>query len=183
MTTRRSSIALLLAAALAAALAGGCSRNEGSDTHVVVINHLSMDGDRLVVRGDGGQRAQIGPDGAIAIDGKALALTPAQQAAGRAFYIEGTGIRRDGAAIGQAGAAMAGQVLSTVAQDLRSGRTDQTEAKVEAQAAKLQEQAMQICRRVGNLRVAQDKLVAEVPQFQPFARENLATGKECQSRS
>ncbi|MET4727247.1 hypothetical protein ABIE09_001041 [Lysobacter enzymogenes] len=182
MTTRRSSIALVLAAALAAALAGGCSRNADSDTHVVVIDHMSMDGDRLLVRG-GGQRAQITPDGAIAIDGKALTLNPAQQAAGRAFYVEATGIRRDGAAIGQAGAAMAGQVLSTVAQDLRSGRTDQTEAKVEAQASKLRDQAMQICQRVGALRVAQEKLVEQVPQFQPFANKNLTTGDECRSRS
>ncbi|QWP75184.1 hypothetical protein J5226_16320 [Lysobacter sp. K5869] len=182
MTARKPSAALLLAVAFAAALAGGCSRKSDSDVHVVVIDHMSMAGDRLQVRG-GGQRAEIGPDGAIAIDGKALALNPAQQAAGRAFYVEAVGIRSDGAAIGKAGAAMAGQVLSTVAQDLRSGHTDQTGSKVEAQAAKLEEQAMRICQRVGTLRVAQEQLVAQVPQFAPFARKNLTTGDECRSRS
>lgn len=182
MTARTSSWVLLLAAALVAVFAGACSRKSDSDgVHVSVIDHIAIGGDRVTVRG-GGQRAEIGADGAIAIDGKALTLSAEQQAAGREFYLQATGMKRDGAAIGKAGAAMAGQVLSTVVQDVRSGRTDQIEPNVEAQAAKLREQAMQVCRRVETLRQAQQRLTAVLPQFQPFARIKQGTGDECKDR-
>lgn len=180
MTARKPSVAVLLAAALAAAFAGACSRMPEGSVHVSVIDHISMSGDRVLVRG-GDQRAEIGPDGAIAIDGKSLALSPTQRAAGREFYAQAMGMSRDGAAIGKAGAAMAGQVLSTVAQDLRDGRTDQTGAKVEAQAEQLQEQAMKMCERVDSLRSAQQQLTAQLPQFAPFARITATTGDECRS--
>lgn len=182
MTARKPSVAVLLAAALAAALAGACSRLPEGSVHVSVIDHISMAGDRVLVRG-GGQRAEIGPDGAIAIDGKPLSLNPAQLAAGREFYAQAMGMSRDGAAIGKAGAAMAGEVLSTVAQDLRDGRTGQTEAKVEAQAERLKAQAMKMCERVDALRGAQQRLTAQLPQFAPFARILATTGDECRSHT
>lgn len=181
MTARTSSAVALLAAALAAAFAGACSRLPDGEVHVSVIDHISMAGDKVLLRGAGGS-AQIGPDGAIAIDGGALALTPAQQALGREFYQQAMGMRHDGVAIGKAGAAMAGQALSTVAQDLRDGNTDQTEAKIQAEAAKLEAQALQLCRRVQALRDVQQRLSAALPQFEPYARISASAGDDCRKR-
>ncbi|QQQ03577.1 YggN family protein [Lysobacter enzymogenes] len=181
MTARTVPVAALLAAALAAAFAGACSRQPDGGVQVSVIDHISMDGDKVLLRA-AGRSAQIGPDGAIAIDGGALALTPAQQALGREFYQQATGMRRDGAAMGKAGAAMAGQALSTVARDLRDGNTDQTEAKIQAEAAKLEAQALQLCQRAQALRDAQQRLSAALPQFEPFARLAAGVGDDCRQR-
>lgn len=180
--TSATHAATLAAALVVALLATACSRSPDNDVRIAVIDHIAIDGDHVQVRGDG-RSARIGADGAISIDGKPLTLSAAQQAAGREFYAQALGIRRDGAAIGKAGADMAGQVLATVAQDLRNGQTDQTEAKIEAQAAKLQDQAMRICQRVETLRRAQQQLTEALPQFQPFARVVAGSGEECRPRS
>ncbi|MBT2748040.1 MULTISPECIES: DUF2884 family protein [unclassified Lysobacter] len=180
----KAPLSLLHPATLLAVLAltvsnAGCSKSPERSLHVSVIDHISVVGDDVRVKGDGEHRADIAADGALSIDGKAQTLSAAQQAISRRYYEQVVGIGQDGAAMGKAGAAMAGQAVSTAFEELSKGKPEEIGKKVEAEASKLQAQAMKMCDRVASLRTAQDELRASLPAFAPFAKIDADVAKDC----
>ncbi|MGO1069031.1 DUF2884 family protein [Lysobacter sp. CA199] len=172
---------LAVAAALLLASTAGCAKSSDSGLRVLVIDHLRIDGDRVLVRGDGGGEAEFRADGALSIDGRTIALTPAQQAFSRRYYQEASAIGREGAQMGKAGTAIAGHAVSSALEGIRTGNTDDIGKKVEAETSKLQARAKQMCGHVVNLRAAQDQLRASLPAFAPFSRIQADPGADCAS--
>ena len=157
-----------LCLALFVAVAGSaCSKGAAPEVHVIAP--VSLSGDRIQVRGQGGARAELGPDGALRIDGRSVALDPAQQAASRRYYVQAMGMTQDGVAVGKAGAALAGKAVGNVIAGLTQGDTESIERKVEADAKEVERQALRLCERMAALRGAQDELAGALPAFQPFA--------------
>ncbi|MEH6414040.1 hypothetical protein [Pseudomonas sp. CGJS7] len=170
-----------VAATLLLASTTGCAKTADSGLRVAVLDHMRIDGDRVVLRGDGGGEAEIRADGALRIDGQPVALTSAQQAVSKRYYLEATGIGRDGAEMGKAGSAIAGHAVSAALEGMRTGNTDDIGKKVEAEASKLEAQAKQMCGRVANLRSAQEQLSASLPAFKPFAGIDADAATDCKS--
>lgn len=171
-------VSALCLALLVAAAGGGCS-NGTPEVHVIAP--VSLSGDRIQVRGQGGARAEIGPDGALRIDGQAIALDPAQSAASRRYYVQAMGMTQDGIAVGKAGAALAGKAVSNVVASLAQGDTESIERKVEADAKQVERQALRLCERMAALRGAQDELAGALPAFQPFAVLDADSVGKCKS--
>jgi hypothetical protein len=180
----KASLSLLHPVAVLAVLtlamsSAGCSKSPERPLHISVIDHINMVGDHVLVKGDGEHRAEIAPDGALSIDGKAQTLSAAQQAISRRYYQQARGVGQDSVAMGKAGAAMAGQAVSTAVEELSKGQPEQIGKKVEAEASKLQARAMKMCDRIASLRGAQDELRASLPAFAPFAKIDADVAKDC----
>ncbi|WP_363797204.1 DUF2884 domain-containing protein [Lysobacter firmicutimachus] len=170
-------LASALCLSLLVAAAGSACSDRTPEVHVIAP--VSLSGDRIQVRGQGGALAEIGPDGALSIDGRAVALAPAQLDASRRYYVQAMGMTQDGIAVGKAGAALAGKAVGNVISGLTQGDTESIERKVEADAKEVERQALRLCERMASLRAAQDELAGALPAFQPFAVVDADSVDDC----
>lgn len=137
----------------------------------VSFRHISrIDATHIAVhaRGDIAD-AVVSNVGDLAIDGKAVMLSPAQREDVRAYYMSAENLRKDALATGKAGIATAVTALGSVAKGLASGEPDRIGSEVDQQAAKVEASATKVCRDVADLRARQEALVASVAAFRPYA--------------
>lgn len=134
-----------------------------------VLGRIQVKDDRVGVKAQDGSFAWVRTDGSLEIDGKPMALTPAQRALTLRYHAEAVALQADAIAIGKAGVGMAGKTVGNVVQGLLGGDPETIGPKVEKDAAMIEATAMQLCRRVGTLQEAQDALVAAVPTFAPYS--------------
>lgn len=114
-------------------------------------------------------RAEITPQGDLLVEGKAVAVTPAQRKLLLAYRDEVIEVADAGLAIGSKGADLAGKAVGEAIGAIFGGDTKAMEQRVEAEADKLKQEAKVICTRLPALLAAQDSLAASLPAFQPYA--------------
>lgn len=175
MKTRHAfACALLCFAALS-----GCSRPTVHVNRDSVLQHISIQSDRVGAKALDGTMAWIDATGALTIDGNPVELTADQRALASRYQATAIGLRGDGIAVGEAGAAVAGKAVSSVIQGLASGKPDDIGPKIEAEAKNIEAKAMLLCQRVGELQATQDALAASLPAFKPYARMTEHDNIEC----
>ena len=133
----------------------------------------------LTLQADGQPPARISATGDLTIDGKAVALTPAQRQLAVAYYGELHGITLAGIEVGKQGAKLAGKAVGEAISGVLNGNTEDMDAKIEAEAKKIEVEAKKICNHLGGLRTAQDALAAQVPQFRPYANIDQKDIDDC----
>lgn len=133
----------------------------------------------LTLQADGQPPARISANGELTIDGKAIALTPAQRQLAVAYYGELEGITQAGIEVGKQGAKLAGKAVGEAISGVMSGDTSDMDARIEAEAKKIEVEAKKICTHLGGLRDAQDALAAQVPQFRPYANLDQQDIDDC----
>ncbi len=148
-----------------------------------VLQHITIQADRVGANALDGTTAWIDAAGALTIDGKPVELNEQQRALTTRYHATATGIRSDGVAVGKAGAAVAGKAVSSVIQGLSSGNPDGIGPKIEAEARNVEAKAMLLCRRVSELQATQDALAASLPAFAPYATISNATAADCRSHT
>jgi len=126
-------------------------------------------GNISVSHGAGKADAEISPTGDLLIDGKAVALTPAQRKLvldyrGRVVEVASAGID-----IGAQGANLAVHAMGEALKGVLHGDTDHIEERVNAQADGIRQAALKLCDRLPAMRDSQMKLAAAVPEFAPYA--------------
>lgn len=181
--SRRQDSTMKLAAAFAAVIAAalaGC----GSQDRIVMgngaLNHIELGDDRISLHGDGGI-AVITDKGDLSIEGKAVNLTPDQRAQAQRLYTNAIGVRDDGVALGKAGAGMAGKAVGSAIEGLVKGDPGSAGDKMDAEADNMAQQAMRLCKRVIEMRKAQDSLVETLPAFKPYATLSQGDVIDCRS--
>jgi hypothetical protein len=122
---------------------------------------LTLDGHVLTVHADGAPDATIGSAGDFAVDGKAVALSPAQRGLLVLYYQGAADIRE------QANGMKAG---ITAAKDAfvakpDAGAKQKLKDTVASQAHQL---TVKMCQDETNLKAIQDQLNAQVPAFKPY---------------
>lgn len=128
--------------------------------------------------------AKISPRGDLLIDGKAVALTPAQRAQMLAYRAQLVAIARQGIAIGKQGATLGVNAAGTAIAGAFSGESEQQiHAKVEAQASGIRQAAAKICDRLPSLMASQRQLATDVPAFKPYATLTQAKIDECREHA
>lgn len=132
-----------------------------------VLRHIDFDGDRISVSLPDGRRAGIDATGALAIDGRRIALTDSQRELAQRFHVHAHAVREEGLAVGRAGAEMAGDAVGSVLTSLVQGEPDSIRDRIDADAAPLKARAVELCRRTVALQAAQVELARAVPAFQP----------------
>ncbi|HEU4992052.1 MAG TPA: hypothetical protein VFT52_06145 [Luteimonas sp.] len=114
-------------------------------------------------------RAEISPAGDLLVDGKTVAVTPAQRALLLEYRGEVLDIAEAGMTIGAKGADIAGDAIGGAIGAIFSGDTKEMEQRVEAKAEKLKQDAKVLCGRLPAMMATQQKLAASLPAFKPYA--------------
>lgn len=162
---------------LAVALVG-CGSHDRVTVGDSVLKHIELGDDRISLHG-GREVAVITKQGDLSIDGKAVALNPAQRSQAQRLYVNAVGVRDDGIAIGKAGAAIAGKAVTETIEGMVKGDPGAVGDKMDAEANNITQQAMRLCKRVVEMRAAQDALVESLPAFKPFATLDQGTVTDC----
>jgi hypothetical protein len=162
-----------------AALIAGCQPG----THVSTDKgNVTSNGKVITLHANGQPDAKISADGELTIDGKAVAVNPAQRALLQSYLKEMNAMTADGIAIGKQGAALAGTAVSEAIKGAINGDGDQIDAKIEAEAEKIEQQAMQLCRRLVTIKASQDALAEQLPAFKPYATIDASDVDDCGSK-
>ena len=156
------------ALALAFCLLAACTYD--SDENDSVFRHLSIAGNGdVIVHAHDGTNARISAAGDLEIGNKHAAVNPVQRGLLKAYHDDALFLRDDAVATGKAGARTGLTAIGAVASGLANGDPDSIDSKVKPEADKVDALAQAVCRDLGKLHAAQEKLVAAVPSFRPYA--------------
>lgn len=146
-----------------------------STKNITVSNHDGASGQ---------PKAEITPQGDFLIEGRPVALTPAQHAEMLAYRRQLVGIAREGIAIGKQGATLGMDAAGAALAGVFSGESEQQiRQRVEAKASGIRQAAMKICGRLPALMESQQKLATDVPAFKPYATMTQKDIVECRKNS
>jgi hypothetical protein len=142
----------------------------GKHEHTSVFQHLSIQNDGgVIAHAHDGSDARIAATGDLQIRDRHVAVNPAQRELLKAYHDDALTLRDDAVATAGAGARTGLTALDAVATGLARGDPDSIDAKVEPEADKVDALAQTVCRDLAQLHAAQEKLVAAVPPFRPYA--------------
>jgi len=125
-------------------------------------------------------KAEITPKGDFIVDGKAVAITPAQRSAVLAYREKLIAVASAGIAVGKQGAAIGVQAAGAALAAVMSGKSDaEVEASVKTQTTGIRQAAAKICDRLPEMMVEQQKLAAALPAFRPYATMTQEDVTDC----
>jgi hypothetical protein len=123
--------------------------------------------------------ASITPDGELLINGKQIAVTPAQRELLLAYRKDIIAVAEAGMAVGVKGADLAGKAVLETLSGLMHGEADQAGKRIEAEGHKLEVEAMKICDLLPHMLATQEKLATALPAFKPYASMTQEDVDEC----
>ena len=187
MRLSSSLLQLALASALIVPLAScaGDKPDLGTRIQEQVRGEMAKAADKLAsepfsLSAEGLPAASISVDGTLSIDGKAVPLSPEQQALALQYRQQIQAIATDGMQIGLQGAELGVGAAATALSGVFKGKdAGQIEAEVQDKAANLRQAAAQLCERLPGLRVAGQALAQAVPEFAPYATVSEQSIEQC----
>ena len=169
---------LLLPLLLAPAL-GACSHG---DRETGAFQHLSIaDNGDVIAHARDGANARIDAAGDLEIQGKSVAVNPAQRKLLQSYHADALALRNVAVATGKAGVQTGLTALSAVASGLASGNPDSIDSKVDAKAGKVDALAATVCRDLAHLYADQREVTAAIPAFAPYATIDSHDASDCNS--
>jgi hypothetical protein len=129
-------------------------------------------------------KAEITPKGDFIVDGKTIAITPAQRSAVLDYREKLIAVASAGIAVGKQGAAIGVEAAGAALAAVMSGKSDkEVEDSVKAKTKGIREAAAKICGRLPALMTAQQTLAADVPAFKPYATMTQKDIDDCRKDS
>lgn len=150
----------LLAAALACALAT-CRIPDTT----MEGGAIKLYGDMVTLHVNGAPEAEIASNGDLAIDGKAVASTPAERGLLAQYNHSVRSVHETCLAMGKAGIETAAEAIA--AKD--SSTPEKADDAANVGASKLQDLNRDICKATAAIKIAQDQLAAQLAAFKPYA--------------
>lgn len=143
--------------------------------------NLNVNGREIHSKDSNLPKAEITPAGDLLIEGKAVAVTPAQRQQLLAYRGQIVGVAEAGMAIGVEGADIAGEALSGVVGAIFGGKEGEQafEQRMEAKGERIEAEAKKLCTRLPGLLASQQALAASLPAFAPYARMTQADIDDC----
>lgn len=126
-----------------------------------------------------GPRAEITPQGDLLIDGKSVALEPAQRALVQEYRGHIVKVAEAGIGIGLEGADLAGKAVGEALKGVFTGNTEQIEQKIEAEAESIKQSAQKLCALLPPMLEAQSRLAEALPAFKPYATMTQTDIDDC----
>lgn len=159
-----------------------CSRGDGHDRNTSVFQHLSItDNGDVIAHASGGNSARISAAGDLDIQGKSVAVTPAQRELLQSYRADALALRKDAIATGKAGVETGMHALGAVAKGLASGNTDSIDSEVNSRADKVDALAHTVCQDLARLYAAQGQVTAAIPAFSPYATIESHEVSDCRN--
>ena len=113
--------------------------------------------------------AQVTPQGDLLIEGKTVAVTPAQRAMLLTYRQQIIDVAEAGMSMGVQGADLAGKAVSEVLGSVFSGKGEDFGRRMEAEGKKLEAQGKLLCAQLEPMRATQQRLATALPEFKPYA--------------
>lgn len=132
-------------------------------------NSITFDSSGMVVHAQGHPNAHVSRDGALSIDGKAIAVTPAQRQMLQHYYQQGHDVIASGEAMGKHGVAMAERGIGDAISSIFHSDSSTADKRLQAESQTIQKAADKLCAEVKALGATQNTLAAEIPAFAPYA--------------
>lgn len=126
---------------------------------------ITLDGNKVTLRAAGAPKATIDADGAFAVDGKAIATTPAERGLLAQYNQSVRSVHETGEAMGKAGVRMATKAVVAGA----SSAPDSAGNATEAGAGQMEKLSLDICRAMASIKATQDQLATQLATFKPYA--------------
>ncbi len=125
-------------------------------------------------------KAVITPQGNLVIAGKPVDATPEQHAMLLDYRQQIIGIAQAGMDIGASGADLGMRAAKQAIFGALTGKSDKDiEDSIKPQTDKIEAAALQLCKRLPDLLVSQQKLAAAMPAFQPYASMTQKDVDDC----
>jgi len=132
-------------------------------------NSISFDSNGIVVHALGHPSAHIGRDGALEIDGKAIAVTPEQRQLLQRYYRQARDTMSSGAAVGKQGVQIATHSIGAAISSIFHDGASPAEEKLDAQSDQIEAAADKLCANLKALGATQNAIATAVPAFAPYA--------------
>lgn len=132
-------------------------------------NSISFDSNGVVVHAPGQPDAHISRDGSLSIDGKVIAVTPAQRKLLQRYSQEASAAMHAGAAVGKQGIAVAAHGIGAAVASIFHDGPSPEEKKLDAESDRIEAAANELCGHINALGATQAKLATEIPAFAPYA--------------
>lgn len=126
---------------------------------------ITLHGDTVTLRVAGSPKATIATDGMLAIDGKAVSVTPAERSLLVRYNQSVHSVHDTGLAMGKAGVETAAKAVK----DKISSTPNQADKTAEAGAGELKKLSLDICKAEATIKDAQDQLAVQLAAFKPYA--------------
>lgn len=157
-------ILTLAGAALIAATLAACSPG------VNLLGHrITFDSSGMVVHAPGQPNAHVSRDGNLSIDGKEIAVTPAQRQLLQSYYQQAHGVMDSGAAMGKQGIRMAERGIADAIASIFHKDASTADKQMNAQSQKIETAADALCTNVRALGTTEKTIAADLPAFAPYA--------------
>ncbi|MDB6163180.1 MAG: hypothetical protein JWL98_612 [Xanthomonadaceae bacterium] len=151
------------------------------ETQNISINdgmHIEING-HVINRPSGKTKAEITPQGDLLIEGKAVAVTPAQRSLLLQYRQNIVHIAEAGMDIGVQGADLGMKAASEAISGIFSGNGDKVEEKIKPEAQKIEAAAQSLCNLLPPMLATQNELAASLPEFKPYARMTQGDIADC----
>ena len=140
--------------------------------------HINVNGHEFN-RPEGASKAEISPQGDLLIEGRAVAVTPAQRALLLDYRGQIIAVAESGMAMGVKGADLAGKALSETFSGLVNGDSEQAKQRIEAEGRKLEADARRLCGQLPRMLATQQQLATSLPAFKPYATMTQEDVDDC----
>jgi hypothetical protein len=124
-------------------------------------------------------KAEITPQGDLIVEGRQVAVNDAQRKLLLQYRASIIDIAAAGTDIGMQGADFGMRTAGKALRGVLSGNSDQVDEEIEADARKFEAHARRICDHFPALLEAQQQLVAQLPQFAPYAKMEQSDIDDC----
>jgi hypothetical protein len=158
-------ILTLTGVALATLALAACSPgiNEG------IGHRITFDSSGMVVHAIGKPDAHIGKDGSLAINDRAIDVTPTQRAMLQRYYQQAGAVMSSGKAISRQGVQMATHGIGAAIRSIFHGDSGSADKQLDAQSQQIESAASTLCTDIKAFGSTQQAIAAEIPAFAPYA--------------
>lgn len=142
---------------------------------------IQVGGKQINGRAGGLPKAEITPQGDLLIDGKPVAITPAQRQQLLAYRERVFAVADAGMNVGARGVDIAGSAVLGIPGLIFGGENARQayEARMKAEGEKIEAAARGLCELLPPMRASQQQLAASLPAFRPYATMTQVDVDEC----
>ncbi len=165
-------ILVVAATALTALMLVACSPG------INLLGHrITFDSSGMVVHAAGQPNARVSRTGDLSIDGKPVAVTPAQRELLQRYYQQAHAVMNSGEAMGRQGVQMAKSGIEQAAASIFSKDSSAADKQMNEQSQKIDASADAFCNQVRTLGTIETTIASKLPAFKPYTN-----GEEMQCR-
>lgn len=155
----------LAGATLIAAMLAACSPGINNG----FAHRITFDANGMVVHASGHPNAHISRNGDLSIDGKAIAVTPAQRQLLQRYYQEARATMDSGADVGRQGVKMAERGVGDAIASIFGKDSSTADKQMDAQSTRVENAASTLCASIKTLGATQTAIATSIPAFAPYA--------------